>query len=135
MTNSSQCLLFTKILITPFIILLCSNNTLAHEWMAPKADAFKKNPVEANMLSVSRGKTNYMRECAYCHGPEAKGLPIEKTGLSTNAPNLVNRLKSHSSGDIYWKIENGKEDMPSFKDVLSEEQLWDVINYIKSIEN
>ena len=38
----------------------------------------------------------------------------------------------HPDGDFFWKIQEGRGDMPSFNDDLSEEQIWEIINYIRS---
>ena len=40
----------------------------------------------------------------------------------------------HTDGDFFWKIQNGKGEMPSFKEDLSGNDIWNVINYIKSSE-
>jgi mono/diheme cytochrome c family protein len=47
--------------------------------------------------------------------------------------NLVMRLRNHSEGDFFWKISNGRGLMPGFEDQLRETQIWDVINFIKSL--
>lgn len=50
-------------------------------------------------------------------------------------PNLKQRLKTHSDGDFFWKINEGRGQMPSFKDELSDEEKWYIINYIKQESN
>ena len=104
----------------------------AHDWMAPPEAAKKNNPVAASQDSVDRGKDVYLMSCASCHGEKLEGLEAEAVGLATNTPDLKKRLKTHSDGDFFWKIQNGKGDMPSFQEDLSETQIWDVINYIRS---
>jgi mono/diheme cytochrome c family protein len=39
----------------------------------------------------------------------------------------------HPVGDLAWKIENGRGVMPAWKGILSESQIWDLVNYIKSL--
>lgn len=116
------------------ILLLCSNNLLAHRWMAPKEAAQKQNPISLNQASASSGKEIYTQNCAYCHGDNAKGLSAESTGLQKDTPNLIQGLKNHTDGDFFWKIQNGRDAMPSFKEDLSENDIWHVINYIKSLK-
>ena len=106
--------------------------SMAHEWMAPPQAAKKNNPIPASQDSVHRGKDAYSMNCASCHGENLEGLEAEVMGLETNTPDLKKRLKTHSDGDFFWKIQNGKGDMPSFQENLSETQIWDVINYIRS---
>jgi len=102
--------------------------------MAPKEAAQKQNPISLNQDSVSSGKEIYTQNCAYCHGDNARGLSSESTGFQKDTPNLIQGLKNHSDGDFYWKIQNGKDEMPSFKEDLSENDIWNIINYIKSLE-
>jgi Cytochrome c, mono- and diheme variants len=44
--------------------------------------------------------------------------------------------KADSAADsyLYWIIENGKSDMPPWGLILSEEERWDLINYVKTIK-
>jgi mono/diheme cytochrome c family protein len=105
---------------------------IAHEWMAPKDAAGIKNPIVLNDTSVAEGQKIYSQNCAECHGDNLEGLSAEASGLEMAPPNLKKRIKSHSDGDFFWKIQHGRGDMPSFSDDLSEEQIWELINYIRS---
>jgi mono/diheme cytochrome c family protein len=121
------------IIPTALLLILSADNVLAHSWMAPKDAAKKQNPTPLNQVSVSKGKGIYANNCAYCHGDNVKGLSSETTGLQKNTPNLIQRLKTHTGGDFHWKIQNGKSEMPSFRGDLSEKEIWDVINFIRSL--
>lgn len=104
---------------------------MAHEWMAPEDEGKRPNPVASDMKSLERGKIIYLEHCAACHGEKIDGLKAAETGLDTDSPNLKKRLLTHTDGDFFWKIQNGRGDMPSFREDLTEEQTWDVINYIR----
>ena len=71
--------------------------------------------------------------CSDCHGENAEGLKSKDTGLKKNTGNLKKLLKDHSDGDFFWKIQNGKGEMPSFVNDLKEIQIWHIINHIKSL--
>ena len=103
----------------------------AHGWMAPKEAARLQNPVTPDEDSLWSGKMAYQENCAACHGDSLQGLKALETGLGMDTPNLKERLKSHSDGDFFWKINEGRGEMPSFKDELSDEQKWQIINYIR----
>lgn len=119
-------------LILSVLLVFISAQVFAHEWMAPVPDTKVKNPVKFEIKSVTEGEGLFMDNCAACHGKNATGLKPEKTGLQKNTPNLIKRLASHSDGDFFWKIRNGREEMPSFKDSLSEIEIWHLINFVKS---
>jgi mono/diheme cytochrome c family protein len=104
---------------------------LAHSWMAPEEAAEMANPVASDEESVRRGKEVYNNICAACHGEDLEGLKAEETGLEMDTPNLKHRLKTHSEGDFFWKINEGRGEMPSFKDELTDEEMWHIINHIR----
>lgn len=105
----------------------------AHEWMAPKKEAQIKNPIEKNEESFSLGKSLYSEFCVYCHGKNGKGIDPDKIGLKKRPTNLQKTLKTHSDGDIFWKIQTGRKEMPSFREDLKESEIWSVIHYIRSL--
>lgn len=105
---------------------------VAHEWMAPVEEGKRPNPIVAEQKSIERGKIIYLDNCATCHGEKIEGIKAEETGLKTDSPDLKRRLLTHTDGDFFWKIRNGRGDMPSFQDELSENEIWEVINYIRS---
>jgi mono/diheme cytochrome c family protein len=116
-----------------FIVVFgCAVGIMAHEWMAPEDEGKRPNPVASDMKSLERGKIIYLENCAACHGEKIDGLKAAETGLDTDSPNLKKRLLTHTDGDFFWKIQNGRGDMPSFREDLTEEQTWDVINYIRN---
>lgn len=103
----------------------------AHEWMAPKSAAEIKNPIAMDDDSIQRGKAIYFDNCASCHGDSVEGMSAQEAGLGADTPNLKKRLLTHTDGDFFWKIQNGRGDMPSFSDSLSDKETWEVINYIR----
>lgn len=128
--GNSRCSL---ILIIFFGIFCFIGEVSAHGWMAPKSAANKKNPLTADRNSVDSGKDVYVQFCAVCHGENAEGRSKENAGTQTDPPNLKKRLNSHSDGDFFWKIQNGKKDMPSFKADLQDKEIWSVILFLRDL--
>lgn len=124
---------YRKLLVSISIISLVLPQVIsAHSWMAPKAAGALKNPVQQSESSVQRGLELYQDNCAACHGDSAGGLSAEEAGLAMPTPNLPKRLATHTVGDFFWKIQHGRGDMPAFKGELSDEEIWDVVNFIQS---
>lgn len=103
-----------------------------HEWMAPQSAANRDNPIAATSSSLTKGKKLFLSNCAYCHGEDTRGMTAEEAGLDTSPPDLKKRLDNHTDGDFFWKIQQGRGEMPSFQESLSEQEIWHVINFIKS---
>lgn len=122
-----------------FVILSqVADNNMHHagmqaHWTAPKEAAERQNPVPANRASLLRGNELYRRYCAACHGASGKGDGPAGTALTPKPANLREMAKMHSAGDLAWKITHGRGPMPSWKGVLTEPQIWDVVNYIQSL--
>lgn len=130
---SKETLVFFMFLFM-IVFVFCGDKIVsAHGWKAPKKAAGQINPLESCRKIIDSGKEVYGEFCAYCHGGNARGTPKEENDLETDPPNLKRRFKMHSDGDAFWKIQQGNNDMPSFKEDLKEEEIWSVILYIKKM--
>ena len=104
-------------------------------WASPKDAAARINPIKSDQDSIDRGKKVYMASCINCHGVSAKGDGPLASGLIPKPTNLTLMAGNHSDGDFEWKIANGRGSMPAWKSFLKENQRWDIVNYIQSLEN
>ncbi|MEA2977998.1 MAG: copper resistance protein [Alphaproteobacteria bacterium] len=89
-------------------------------------------------ISVTNGVHLYQKNCVICHGvggfgdgPAAKTLPIKPADLTAK------HTSDHTMGDLFWWLSHGKPDtpMPGFAPVLSEEERWDLINFLRALSN
>jgi cytochrome c oxidase cbb3-type subunit III len=102
------------------------------------ADAAKlKNPVAPTPESIAAGQQLYTRNCASCHGRNGQGGP--GNDLIPAAPSLLGDAWSHGStdGEIFTNIKSGVApdfNMVPFKDKLKDDDIWNVVNYIRSIK-
>jgi cbb3-type cytochrome c oxidase subunit III len=94
-----------------------------------------KNPVLRDAESIEAGKKLYQRHCASCHGPQGKG--DGGMALSGGTPSdLTDDTWDYGStdGEIFVSIRDGvSSDMLPYKDKLDEKQIWQVVNFIRSI--
>ncbi len=123
---------YSVVTIFSFIVFM-NGIVLAHGWKAPEEDAIKISPLTGTQDVIDSGEDIYIQFCFDCHGENAEGKTKEEVGIETDPPNLKMRLKMHSEGDVFWKIQTGKEDMPSFKEDIDEKETWSVIHYIKKL--
>jgi mono/diheme cytochrome c family protein len=100
------------------------------------AAAFVSNPIPPSTESVAKGKELFGRYCVACHGSGGKGdgmavatLPSHLDDLSTLPPAPV-----FPDGIIAYRIANGAEGMPAWKTVLAENEIWDLLNFIRSLK-
>jgi cbb3-type cytochrome c oxidase subunit III len=94
-----------------------------------------KNPVAVDAASITEGKQLFTRYCAACHGPGAKG--DGSMALSGGTPSdLTDEKWDHGStdGEIFVVIRDGtSSDMEAYKDKLSEKQIWQIVNFVRSL--
>ena len=96
-----------------------------------------KNPVAPDAASIAAGKTIYDKQCAACHGDTGKGDGKMAGELNPKPPDLTDADWKHGStdGEIFLVISDGARNtgMKPFKNKLTAHQIWDVVNYIRSI--
>jgi mono/diheme cytochrome c family protein len=98
-----------------------------------EAEKSLKNPVAFDSNSVWRGQRLWNTQCLPCHGATAESNT--KIGKLVGAPNLLeSRFDSYSDGRIYGTIMLGVRGMPRYGYKLSEEERWDVVNYLKFLK-
>jgi len=100
------------------------------------AAAAMKNPVAASAESVAAGQETYRKSCAPCHGLKAEGG--SGNDLIPASPDLTDEMWDHGSTDgaIFDNIKNGvppEFNMTPWKDQLKDDQIWNVVNYLRSI--
>ncbi len=102
-------------------------------WSAPEDARKRKNPLPGDEDSINRGSDLYRRHCASCHGEDAEGDGPAAGMINPRPANLRKMSGRHSDGDFAWKIENGRGPMPAWKNILSKDQVWDLVNFIQSL--
>ena len=99
------------------------------------SDAAARNPVPPAPESIAAGKQIYLRRCASCHAANAEGGP--GNDLIPAAPSLVDdAVKVKTDGQMFNNIKNGVGpdfNMVPFKDTLKDEEIWNVVNYVRSM--
>jgi mono/diheme cytochrome c family protein len=103
-------------------------------WKAP-ADADQlTNPLQKTSLTEQEGKEVYNLYCSACHGSSGFGDGGAGANFIRKPANLhERRVTRQTDGALYWKISNGRENMPAFKQSLSEEQRWQLVAYIRRL--
>ena len=109
------------------------------EWKAPPLAARKTNPAPADEKTIGLGKTFFTVGCVACHGEKGKGdgpaaLALERDGQKIVPGNLSDPMMwQHTDGELFWKLSEGKSPMPSFAEAFSDEQRWQIVNYIRTL--
>lgn len=96
---------------------------------------YKRSQVPYLTVSVASGRALYGEHCAACHGSGGRGdgpaganLPRPPADLSEPHTAL------HTAGDMYWWLTHGIPEggMPPLGDRLSDDERWDLINFLRA---
>lgn len=96
----------------------------------------------ANAAAAERGKDGWMVYCAPCHGRAADGKgPVMSRPAPGNYPILApsmldQRPRSMSLGQLYTAIADGvnNNNMPGYAAQLSEEERWEIVAYLVTLQ-
>lgn len=92
------------------------------------------NPVSKTHVSIQSGKRLFAINCAMCHGPEGRGDGLVGKKFIPPPPNLhTEKVQSLGESDIHQRITNGYGRMPAFRKRISTENRWNLVNYLKEL--
>jgi mono/diheme cytochrome c family protein len=94
-----------------FLLFAVCNSLLAQEKSSPGATIFKS-------------------KCILCHAPDGSGnTPL---GKQLQAANLGSKeVQKLSNAEMYKQVHDGRANMPSFAEQLSDEEINQVIRYVR----
>ena len=117
------------------LMLLCGPILAQEQWVAPESAKTIKNPYEGNTIAAQKGQQLYSKLCWTCHGKQGLGDGPAGKSLKPKPKSLASSdVQNQSDGELFWKLSNGKGMMVPYKHSLSEEQRWQLINYIRSLK-
>lgn len=105
----------------------------AHD--VPDDAAAVPNPLAGDEASTAAGAELYAANCALCHGEAGEGDGPAATGMEPAPANLhEGHVQGLTDGALFYIISHGRPDtpMPAWDNVLSEEQRWQVVNFLRT---
>lgn len=101
----------------------------------PVEAAKQPNPVKSSPDSLARAKKWWTIDCAMCHGASGDGKGDLAKDMKLQLVDFTNpnTLKDRTDGEIFYVIKNGHDDMPPEGPRVKSEELWDLVNYVRSL--
>lgn len=132
--------IFKISILTAGIMLMAFNFTSKKNqdsWDIPEKYKKMKNPIDAsNKELLMDGNILYSKQCKSCHGKTGIGDGPKADGLEGDMGDFSDSkfFKNQTDGELFYKIKFGRDDMPVFgKKLSSDEDIWLIINYIKTL--
>lgn len=104
------------------------------EFKIPPEAVKEVNPVKPTPESLAHGKKQYGYDCAMCHGADGSGKgDIGDFKVQPADYRDAKSLKDRTDGELFYIIKNGKGEMPAEGDRATANQVWDMVNYVRSL--
>ncbi|MBI5406720.1 MAG: cytochrome c [Nitrospirae bacterium] len=102
-----------------------------------------KSPIVASEKTISTGKAIFHGKgvCVNCHGEAGNGKGPIANSFDHHPRDFTDTddigwQKARTDGEIFWAISKGTEyGMIPYEDMLSEDERWALVAYIRSLEN
>lgn len=103
-------------------------------WVAPDDAKKVKNPVPSNQESLAAGEQTFTDNCVLCHGEKGAGDGPGAKTIKVKPANFTDpKIQAEPDGSLFWKMTNGRGPMPSWRDTLTDQERWQLVNYIRKL--
>ena len=94
----------------------------------------KASPAAATPDEFAVARGTFAKSCQSCHGVDGKGGPVKlDDGTKLRVPSLrEGHAQKHPDSDYVKQIREGGDGMPAFKDKLNQQQIDEMIRFIRS---
>ena len=104
-----------------------TNTNTARAGASPAAPAATATP---DPLATARA--NFTKNCEPCHGPNGEGGPVKVDNKTIKVPSLKSdHAIKHTDDQIAKMITNGEEQMPAFKDKMTQAEIADMVKFVR----
>jgi mono/diheme cytochrome c family protein len=106
----------------------------------PADYAGKTNPLGSDTAVTDAGKEVFDLNCVTCHGESGKGDGPAGASLDPKPADLTKVVPAAQDDFVFWVVNEGgaaadmSPSMASYKGVLSEDEIWQVIAYIRTLK-
>jgi mono/diheme cytochrome c family protein len=100
----------------------------------PAEYAGKRNPFGPEV--AAEGAEIFRTNCETCHGPQGHGDGPIGESLDPRPQNLAGLQRLAGDDYLFWRISEGTPgtSMVAWKGILTEEQIWKVVSFIRTLE-
>lgn len=129
-------ILYSGIVTLSVIALSFKANQQPKPWVVPDKDAKQVNAVKSNAASIAAGKALWNTHCSSCHGKTGLGDGNKAAQLKTQPSDFTKaEAQAQSDGSLFYKISQGRDDMPAFKKKLPDaEDIWNLVNFFRTLK-
>lgn len=126
---------FGMMVVSAILLAACGGGSSEPAALAtvPADYAGLTNPVADG---AAAGAEVFKVNCESCHGPQGHGDGPAGAALDPAPKNLVDVAALAGDDYLFWRVNTGKEGtaMVAWKGVLTDEQIWQVVAFIRTLK-
>jgi mono/diheme cytochrome c family protein len=124
-----------SLIISVFTFLSISLVAQVKPWVVPPTFKSLKNPVSMSDASTKTGQVLYTKTCAACHGKAGIGDGVKSRSLKTPMNDFSKaEYQDQTDGELFYKTKIGRGDMPKYEGKLSDDDIWNLVNYTRTLK-
>ena len=126
-----------KLVFTGAAVLMLSATLMAQTkpWDVPANFKTMKNPAARGDASNKAGLAIFIKNCASCHGKAGLGDGVKARALKTFPGDFSKaEYQGQTDGDQFYKTKNGRAEMPKYEGKLTDDDIWNVVNYMRTFK-
>ena len=123
--------------MTPgLVVFIIGSGVIFTTQFGESASSADRNPFAPNPESLAIGERVYTEACTSCHGVHGRGDGPAAAGLDPPPANLIVHVPLHPDRILFDFIHDGIAGtaMVGLAGRYTDEEIWHVINYIKTLE-
>ena len=115
--------------------IACTETASPTNTSTPRAAAASPSPAAtASADEFAHAREIYAKNCEACHGPNAEGGLAKVNNKQIKVPSLkAEHAIKHPDEKRTKMITNGEEEMPSFKNKLTQDEINLMVRYIRKV--
>lgn len=102
-------------------------------WQVPAENTKGLSPFAFTKETQEKGKQIYTKNCMSCHGNPTKGDFVKLTPEPGDISGK--KFQIDLDGELLYKISTGRGAMPTFKAILTPEEIWNLISYLRTFHD
>jgi mono/diheme cytochrome c family protein len=104
-------------------------------WVVPDSFKTMKNPVAQGDASTKAGLAVFTKNCASCHGKTGLGDGVKARAIKTFPGDFSKpEFQNLTDGEIFYKTKTGRDEMPKYEGKLSDDDIWNTVNYMRTLK-
>ncbi len=135
MRTLKKVLISSVVAVMGLSLVTMNLNAQPKPWVVPANYKSMKNPVAQSDASKKAGMAIYNKNCASCHGKTGLGDGVKARALKTHPGDFSGAaFQDQTDGEHFYKTKMGRDEMPKYEGKLSDDDIWNIVNYMRTFK-